>query len=102
MANASSRRASAERPRLSRGERARARAEPRRASAGASLGPALIVPLANRIERLSTEAAEAGGAPTDSKVTELTQVGNRLRNVPAADSALLVVAVALMAVSRYL
>ena len=66
------------------------------------LGPTVIIPLANRLEKVSTDVANAGVSPTDGQAAELTRVGNRLRTVLAWDSALLVVAVALMAISRYI
>jgi hypothetical protein len=66
------------------------------------LGPTLIVPMANRLEKIGTAVADAGGQPTESQAAELQAVGNRLRNVLAVDSALLLVAVVLMAIARYL
>ncbi len=66
------------------------------------LGPTLIVPMANRIEKISTAIGDAGGTPTDSQAADLSELGGRLRNVLAVDSALLLVAVVLMATARYL
>jgi hypothetical protein len=60
------------------------------------IGPTVIVPLANRIEKLTETAPSAENRP------ELERLGNRLRTVLIWDSALLLVAVVLMAVSRYL
>jgi hypothetical protein len=56
---------------------------------------------ANRMEKIGTDVAGSGGAPTGGQVAELNAAGNRLRTVLTIDSALLRVAVVLMASARY-
>jgi uncharacterized membrane protein len=56
------------------------------------IGPTVILPLANKIEKM-TEAGQAA---------DLGRLGDRLRRVLAVDSALLLIAVVFMAIARYL
>lgn len=62
------------------------------------LGPLIIIPLANRMEKLATDTSEGAGANAD----EFVRVRDRLGRVLAFDSGLLIVAVLFMAISRYL
>jgi hypothetical protein len=66
------------------------------------LGPTRISPTADRMGRLGAEIGAAGGVATDAQRTELDQLGVRIKRYLTIDSALLVVAVAFMAGSRYL
>lgn len=59
------------------------------------LGPALIIPISNKLEKASAPDSTAPQSERDALAT-------RLRNVLAVDSALLVVAVLFMAIARYL
>ncbi len=65
------------------------------------IGPVLIVPLTNRLEKMSEEIGP-GSEPTPEQTEEFGRVGLRLRRVLMWDSALLAAAVVLMAISRYL
>jgi hypothetical protein len=66
------------------------------------LGPTMILPLSSKLERIGTEVAASGAPPTEAQQAELTATGNRLKKVFLWDSALLIVAVVFMAISRYL
>jgi hypothetical protein len=66
------------------------------------LGPTFVLPLSSKLDKIGAEVEASGGPPTEAQQSELDATGKRLRTVLMWDSALLLVAVVLMAISRYL
>ena len=66
------------------------------------IGPTLILPVTKRAENLGAAIAAQGGDPTAEQQAEMGAISRRLDKVLRYDSAFLVVAVAFMAIARYL